>query len=235
MDRKDIDAKLAESDTWVREAYRSLSAICEQHALQVTVESGPGMRFGLGRGRWFCRLHPKLGHIAVGFPNTMRGELDRLGLLRPQKEAAWLNMDQQTPRQTVIDLLERSAARVAQADAAGASPRRRPGALGQRNAQPDPAALDVAVEALASWPFEGWERVRPGFPQVQGVLDVQNAIADLPVCTVLFGLFEFACRELDLAQGPPLAWPQGATRLRGVGQQSPTPQRPCRPARTRHA
>lgn len=68
-------------------------------------ESGPGRRFVGPDGRWICRVHPKIGHIAVGFPNARRQEVEATGRLRSQREAAWITMEDASMLPTALGLI----------------------------------------------------------------------------------------------------------------------------------
>ena len=54
-------------------------------------ESGPGRSFSLG-GRTILRAHPKRRHLALGFHDSLRADVEALThALRDQRGAAWLN------------------------------------------------------------------------------------------------------------------------------------------------
>ena len=107
--RRDLDAKLLAATDWVRDEYAALAQIADEVGCQAVTESGPGISFRLD-GRLVVRLHPKRNHVALGFPDDLRGEVDTLtGALRAQRGGAWLNYSPEVcDRETVQMLVAKS-------------------------------------------------------------------------------------------------------------------------------
>lgn len=104
----DHEAQLQSVEDWVRREAERLDAMLRRVSTQVTEESGPGLKYGLGHGRWICRVHPKQGHIAIGFPNRIRDAVAQTGRLRAQKDAAWVNYARNDVLPGIEDLIARS-------------------------------------------------------------------------------------------------------------------------------
>jgi hypothetical protein len=105
-DRSGMTAKLQQVEDWTRREFVRLDQLCRASASEISEESGPGRRYGFGRGRWFCRLHPKQGYIAIGLPPVMSRGIQQAGLARPpRKDAAWLDHTPQTSRVEVERLI----------------------------------------------------------------------------------------------------------------------------------
>lgn len=107
--RWDLDAKLLAAIDWVRDEYGALAQSADELGCQAVTESGPGTSFRLD-GRPVIRLHPKRNHVALGFPDDLRGDVETLtGALRAQRGGAWLNYSPDVcDRETIQMLLAKS-------------------------------------------------------------------------------------------------------------------------------
>ncbi|MBI1405248.1 MAG: hypothetical protein GC145_03875 [Caulobacter sp.] len=103
-----VEDKLSACHDWVRTAFARLdTTISAASSLVVEENNGPGLRYLRATGKgWIIKLHPKSGHIAIGFPDSMREAVRATGLLRGQQGAAWVNFDPAVSPE-VIDLLVR--------------------------------------------------------------------------------------------------------------------------------
>ena len=107
-----VAAKVREGAAWVQREWRRLRHLLGPHVGSVAEEkSGPGLKLMHGRtGACMARLHPKLGHIAIGLPNSMRDAVAQTGLLRAQRDSAWFNYSAEIDPAVVDRLLLQAAA-----------------------------------------------------------------------------------------------------------------------------
>jgi hypothetical protein len=103
--RWDIEAKLAAASEWVRAEYADLANSATEMGCDTVAESGPGTSLRLN-GRSVVRLHPKRTHLALGFPDDLRDDVDTLtGALRAQRGAAWLNYTSEVCDRETVQML----------------------------------------------------------------------------------------------------------------------------------
>ena len=154
--RNDVETKLSSVDEWVRAEFGFVSDLMAAVGCESRDESGPGRSFSLG-GRTVLRVHPKRHHLALGFPDSLRLDVDALThALRGQQGAAWLNYEPGLYDRDTIEVLvdkgvgaiNRQPRRIAQPAGLTESPRSEPGSRAGRN---DEADLSVVLSVLRAF------------------------------------------------------------------------------------
>lgn len=108
--RRTLQEQLGLSRQWVRDEWSFVSDLMAELGCAGSDESGPGRCFRLCGVR-VVRVHPKRGHLALGFPEFLRADVDALNAVpRAQKDAVWLTYEPGgCDRDTVEGLVSRAA------------------------------------------------------------------------------------------------------------------------------
>jgi hypothetical protein len=119
---KDVVTKLLRASPWVRDHFNYFSEVLVGYGCESRDEAGPGRAFSLG-SRTVLRVHPKLNHLGLGFPDAMRADVESLVGVRAQKGAAWFNYSEEFGDVDTLELLIDESVRLARDGSPGvASP-----------------------------------------------------------------------------------------------------------------
>ena len=152
--RWNLQSKLLSTSDWVRAEYTALAQAADEAGCAVVAESGPGASHRLS-GRPVIRLHPKMNHLAVGFANSMREDVDALTeALRGQQGEAWLNYRVDVcDRETVLLLMAKAMSpREAESSPNRVSPSATAPRSARRESRNDDADLQLVLDVLRASP-----------------------------------------------------------------------------------
>jgi len=139
--RNDVEAKLGLVDRWVRDEFSFVSDLMAAVECDSRDESGPGRSFSLG-GRTILRAHPKRRHLALGFHDSLRADVEALThALRDQRGAAWLNFKPGLCDRDTIEILCDKGLRAATLDLAGQPVEDRPEVPPIAGSRPGPTTV----------------------------------------------------------------------------------------------
>jgi hypothetical protein len=106
-----MDDKLQTCQSHVRQQFTRLeSRLSSMMAHTSEEKNGPGRKFLKPGGKgWICRLHPKGGHIVIGFPNAIRHHVQATGrMIEGREDAAWVNHGLDDDEAQITALIERA-------------------------------------------------------------------------------------------------------------------------------
>lgn len=104
-DLPDLHDKLAAAEQWVRDEFIWLDEVARDFGAEPAEEPGPGLVYRVA-GQKVLRVHPKLKHLGLGLPDTLRADVHALTAgLRSQRGHAWVNYGPASLDRETVELL----------------------------------------------------------------------------------------------------------------------------------
>ena len=161
MVRPSLETQLARVDDWVHREFSAIDESLEAAGCGQLEVSGPGRVYSLA-GRRVLRADPKRQHLALGFPERLRADVQEMtGALREQRSAAWFHYRPDSCDRDTVELLLDMALRTA-TDSSGPAGRDQPeiasgvpsGPLDRREQQ-DEADLALVLDLVRAFAEHG--------------------------------------------------------------------------------
>jgi hypothetical protein len=108
-----VEDRLADSDSWVRDVFHKLEAMCRDAAKDIRLSDDAkreGRKFYVNDNRRpFCRVDPKQHYIGIGYHKDIRSDVDRWATLRRDRtDMVWIFVNEGDDLGAVVHLVHKA-------------------------------------------------------------------------------------------------------------------------------